>query len=74
LEEKKDQIRESLIKPERGGNSEENHAKASKANEQKVRKGKFSEEEFDNHITTHSGNPGKDFEKMEKGESVHGSK
>ena len=60
-------IKADLPKPEVDGNSEENHAKAAEANERKVRKGVFSGEEFDNHITSHSSDPAKDFEKIEKG-------
>jgi hypothetical protein len=53
-------------KPEHRGSSVLNHAIAAEINEHKVRKGKFSGKEFDNHITKHSGDPGKDFEAIEK--------
>jgi hypothetical protein len=62
-------IKAVLPKPERDGNSEENHAKAAEANEHKIRKGKFSEGSFDNHDTSHTEDPGKDFEKIEKEEA-----
>jgi hypothetical protein len=66
--------KEDAIKPTRSGNSEEGHAKVSEANEHKVRKGKFTDEEFDNHLTSHSNDPAKDFEKIKKGEQSGGSK
>jgi len=62
-------IKAQLPKPERDGKSVENHAKAAETNEHKVRKGKFSEEEFDNHITKHTSDPSKDFEIIEKEEA-----
>ncbi|QDS69675.1 hypothetical protein FKW77_009599 [Venturia effusa] len=56
----------SLIKGERSGDSVKNHGIASEKNEHKVREGKFSDDEFDNHITKHSNDPGRDFEKIRK--------
>lgn len=67
-------FKERLPKPEPDGESEANHAKASHANEHKVRKGKFSDVEFDNHDTAHSQDPGKDFEKIEKEEAKEEAK
>jgi hypothetical protein len=46
-----------------------NHGKASETNEHKIRKGKFSDVEFDNHITKHSDDPAKDFEIITKEEA-----
>lgn len=43
-----------------------NHSIAAESNEHKIRQGKFCDDEFDNHITSHSDNPGKDFEKIKK--------
>jgi hypothetical protein len=62
-------IKAQLPKPERDGKSVENHAKAAETNEHKLRKGKFSAEEFDNHITKHTSDPSKDFEIIEKKEA-----
>jgi len=56
----------SLIKGERSGESVKNHGIASEKNEHKIREGKFCDDEFDNHITVHSADPGKDFEKIKK--------
>jgi hypothetical protein len=42
--------------------SAKRHEGHAETNERKVRKGKFSDVEFDNHITSHSTDPGKDFE------------
>lgn len=53
-------------KPEHGGSSVDNHGKAAENNMHKVRTGKFSGKEFDNHISKHSANPGKDFECIEE--------
>jgi hypothetical protein len=77
VKEKKEQVKTSLvkaslIKPERHGNSEQNHATASENNEHKVRQGKFCDDEFDNHVTVHSNDPSKDFEKMKKAEAAQG--
>jgi len=78
LEEKKEAHREelekikaALPKPERDGESVKNHGIAAEKNEHKIRQGKFSDDEFDNHITVHSDDPGKDFEKIEKKDSKH---
>jgi hypothetical protein len=62
-------MKSQLPKPERDGNSLLNHSKASEANEHKVRHGKFSDTEFDNHDTRHTDDPSKDFEKIEKEKS-----
>ena len=52
---------------DRHGNSVQKHSIAAHKNQNKVREGKFSGKEFDNHVQTHSpGEPGGDFEK--KGE------
>lgn len=59
-------ITKSLIKGERSGDSVKNHGIASEKNEHKIREGKFCDEEFDNHITVHSADPGKDFERIKK--------
>lgn len=49
---------------DRQGNSVEKHSIAAHKNQNKVREGKFSGKEFDNHLQAHSpGNPGGDFEK-----------
>ncbi|KAH7393846.1 hypothetical protein DE146DRAFT_757330 [Phaeosphaeria sp. MPI-PUGE-AT-0046c] len=49
---------------DRHGNSVEKHSIAAHKNQNKVREGKFSGKEFDNHLQAHSpGNPGGDFEK-----------
>ncbi|OAK95129.1 hypothetical protein IQ06DRAFT_259363 [Phaeosphaeriaceae sp. SRC1lsM3a] len=49
---------------DRHGNSVEKHSIAAHKNQTKVREGKFSGKEFDNHVQSHSpGNPGGDFEK-----------
>lgn len=53
-------------KSERSGDSVKNHSIAAEKNEHKVRTGKFSKEEFDNHITSFSDDPSKDFEKIKK--------
>jgi hypothetical protein len=45
-----------------------NHSKAAKANELKVRQGKFTKGEFDNHDTRHTEDPSKDFERILKEE------
>ncbi|TLD36475.1 hypothetical protein E2P81_ATG03364 [Venturia nashicola] len=66
LEEEKAALTKSLIKGERSGESVENHGIASEKNEHKIREGKFCDDEFDNHITKHSSDPGKDFEKVKK--------
>ncbi|KAE9965823.1 hypothetical protein EG328_009379 [Venturia inaequalis] len=59
-------LSKSLIKGERSGESVKNHGIASEKNEHKIREGKFCDDEFDNHITKHSSDPGKDFEKINK--------
>lgn len=59
-------LSKSLIKGERSGESVKNHGIASEKNEHKIREGKFCDDEFDNHITKHSSDPGKDFEKIKK--------
>lgn len=59
-------LSKSLIKGERSGDSVKNHSIASEKNEHKVREGVFCDDEFDNHITKHSSDPGKDFEKIKK--------
>ncbi|KAF2419052.1 hypothetical protein EJ08DRAFT_683651 [Tothia fuscella] len=56
---------ESAVKPQRSGTSEKNHATASHNNEHKIRHGKFCDEDFDNHVTEHSSDPGSDFEKVD---------
>ncbi|RMZ70984.1 chitin binding [Pyrenophora seminiperda CCB06] len=49
---------------DRHGDSVSKHSIAAHKNEEKVREGKFSGKEFDNHVQTHSpGKPGGDFEK-----------
>jgi hypothetical protein len=49
---------------DRHGDSVGKHSIAAHKNENKVREGKFSGKEFDNHLQTHSpGKPGSDFEK-----------
>ncbi|PWO20054.1 L-alanine-DL-glutamate epimerase [Pyrenophora tritici-repentis] len=49
---------------DRHGDSVEKHSIAAHKNQNKVREGKFSGKEFDNHVQTHSpGKPGGDFEK-----------
>jgi hypothetical protein len=62
-------IAKDAPKPEHGGSSVFNHGKAAENNEHKIRKGKFSGKEFDNHIEKHSADPGKDFEFIEKQEA-----
>jgi len=76
LDEKKEALKDEIAnakavlpKPERDGNSVENHAKAAETNEHKIRTGKFSKEAFDNHDTRHTEDPAKDFEKIEKQEA-----
>lgn len=59
-------LTKSLIKGERSGESVKNHGIASEKNEHKIREGKFCDDEFDNHITKHTADPGKDFEKIKK--------
>lgn len=56
-------------KPEHAGSSVFNHGKAAESNEHKMRMGKFSGKEFDNHISKHTADPGKDFEIIEKKEA-----
>ena len=56
-------------KSEHGGSSVLKHGIAAETNEHKVRKGKFSGKEFDNHIEKHSSDPEKDFEFIEKKEA-----
>lgn len=49
---------------DRHGDTVAKHSIAAHKNQNKVREGKFSKEEFDNHIQVHSpGKPGGDFEK-----------
>jgi hypothetical protein len=49
---------------DRHGDSVTKHSIAAHKNQNKVREGKFSGKEFDNHEQSHSpGNPGGDFEK-----------
>ncbi|KAF9694427.1 hypothetical protein EKO04_007438 [Ascochyta lentis] len=49
---------------DRHGDTVEKHSIAAHKNQNKIRKGKFSGEEFDNHMQKHSpGKPGGDFEK-----------
>ncbi|KAJ4305685.1 hypothetical protein N0V90_001216 [Kalmusia sp. IMI 367209] len=50
---------------DRHGDSVLKHSMAAHKNEEKVRVGKFSGKEFDNHLQKHSTDPAKDFE--EKG-------
>lgn len=59
-------LSKSLIKAERSGESVKNHGIAAEKNEHKIREGRFCDDEFDNHITVHSSDPGKDFEKIKK--------
>ena len=48
---------------DRHGDSVEKHSIAAHKNQNKVREGKFSGKEFDNHVQMHSpGKPGSDFE------------
>jgi hypothetical protein len=61
-EKKRDEALEP--KPNPDGEHEKNHAVHAESNEHKIRKGKFSNKEFDNHITSHSDDPAKDFEKV----------
>jgi hypothetical protein len=49
-------------KPNPNANSEKRHQEHAKTNELKERKGKFSDVVFDNHDTSHSTDPGADFE------------
>ena len=51
---------------DRHGDTVKKHSIAAKKNQVKVRLGKFSKEEFDNHIQRHSPDPCDDFEKVEK--------
>jgi hypothetical protein len=51
---------------DRHGDTVKKHSIAAKKNQVKVRVGKFSKEEFDNHIQSHSPDPCDDFEKVEK--------
>jgi hypothetical protein len=51
---------------DRHGDTVKKHSIAAKKNQVKVRVGKFSKEEFDNHIQSHSPDPCDDFEKLEK--------
>jgi hypothetical protein len=64
-----DSMAKDAPKGEHGGSSVLNHGQAAEANEHQIRKGKFSGKEFDNHVTKHSGDPGKDFEFIEKEEA-----
>ena len=49
---------------DRHGDTVAKHSIAAHKNQNKVREGKFSKEEFDNHVQVHSpGEPGGDFEK-----------
>lgn len=57
---------ERAPKPNPNADSNKRHAGHAETNEQKVRKGKFSDVEFDNHDTSHSTDPGKDFEVRKK--------
>jgi hypothetical protein len=51
---------------DRHGDTVEKHSIAARKNQNKVREGKFSGKEFDNHELKHSpGNPDGDFEKRE---------
>ncbi|KAF2119360.1 hypothetical protein BDV96DRAFT_642389 [Lophiotrema nucula] len=52
---------------DRHGDSVKKHSIAAEKNQHKLRTGVFSKETFDNHIQTHSPDPTKDFEKVEKG-------
>lgn len=66
----KELYRKNAPKATHGGPSELNHEKfASTKNEHKVRHGVFSGKDFDNHIATHSKDPSKDFEIIEKSEA-----
>jgi hypothetical protein len=53
-------------KPNPNANSEKRHQDHAKTNEMKERKGKFSDVIFDNHDTSHSTDPGADFEVKKK--------
>ncbi|KAF2444660.1 hypothetical protein P171DRAFT_431461 [Karstenula rhodostoma CBS 690.94] len=48
---------------DRHGDTVAKHAMAAHKNQTKVREGVFSGEEFDNHLSAHSRDPSKDFEK-----------
>lgn len=50
---------------ERHGDSVNKHSIAAEKNQHKLRIGKFSKEEFDNHLQKHTDDPCKDFEKVE---------
>lgn len=51
---------------DRHGDTVSKHSIAAKKNQMKVRMGKFSKEEFDNHIQSHSPDPCGDFEKVDE--------
>merc|ERR1711939_667094 len=53
---------ERAPKPNPNADSAKRHEGHAEINEKKVRKGKFSDVEFDNHDTSHSTDPGADFE------------
>ncbi|KAF1912811.1 hypothetical protein BDU57DRAFT_521369 [Ampelomyces quisqualis] len=58
--------RDEAPKPveDRHGDTVEKHGIAARKNQNKVREGKFSGQEFDNHVQAHTpGSPGGDFEK-----------
>jgi len=62
---------------DRHGDSVNKHSIAAHKNQLKVRLGKFSKEEFDNHLQEHTSDPRQDFEKVdgkEKGDESGGRK
>ncbi|KAL5116729.1 hypothetical protein ACEQ8H_005341 [Pleosporales sp. CAS-2024a] len=62
--EKVDDLEAPKAVEDRHGDSVAKHSIAAHKNENKMRQGKFSGKEFDNHVQKHSpGNPGGDFEK-----------
>jgi hypothetical protein len=65
-ERERERDKERGPKPNPDCDSEQRHEGHAEINEKKVRHAKFSDTEFDNHITSHSGDPGKDFEVIKK--------
>ncbi|KAF2705573.1 hypothetical protein K504DRAFT_537141 [Pleomassaria siparia CBS 279.74] len=59
---------------DRHGDSVKKHSIAAEKNQNKVRIGKFSKQEFDNHIQKHSPDPCGDFEKVESKKKEEGKK
>jgi hypothetical protein len=62
---RKEEYEGDVPKPveDRHGDTVQKHSIAAHKNQNKVREGKFSGKEFDNHEQVHSRDPEKDFEK-----------